>query len=162
MKVIFLDIDGVLNNDRTPATIERYTFVDDEKVALLKQLVEETGAQLVLSSTWRRGWYCLDHVPEPNVSDQQDIRLFQALRAKLEAYGLTLLDYTEDFGPRGKEVAKWLATWAGEPISSFVILDDMEPSELHPYEKQQIRTYFWNGLLPAHVEKAIRLLKEEK
>ena len=32
MKVIFLDIDGVLNNTSTEETFEDYYFVEDEKV----------------------------------------------------------------------------------------------------------------------------------
>ena len=45
-KLIFLDIDGVLN--RHPQL-----HIDLAKAALLRQLVTETGAELVLSSMWR-------------------------------------------------------------------------------------------------------------
>lgn len=61
MNVIFLDIDGVLNNRDT--FIRRYKEylktkvltleIDEEKVELLKSIVEITGYNIVLSSSWR-------------------------------------------------------------------------------------------------------------
>ena len=46
-KVIFLDIDGVLNQDNGGAKIE------EQFVRRLAHIVEETGAEIVLSSSWR-------------------------------------------------------------------------------------------------------------
>ena len=79
MKVIFLDIDGVLNSLDCKEKIEGYLFVEDKKIALLKELIDATGAKIVLSSTWRRGWYCKEYIEKPTSSDLQDIRLFDAL-----------------------------------------------------------------------------------
>ena len=45
MKVIFLDIDGVLNSDSTPNP-RKFPYIVEE-------LVRRTGATVVLSSTWR-------------------------------------------------------------------------------------------------------------
>lgn len=52
MKIIFLDIDGVLN---TPKTIRKFgfNFIDDILVALVARIVRETEAKIVLSSSWR-------------------------------------------------------------------------------------------------------------
>lgn len=49
MKVIFLDIDGVLNtnSDRN---------ISNDKLRLLSELVLKTDAEVVLSSTWRNVW----------------------------------------------------------------------------------------------------------
>lgn len=43
MKVIFLDIDGVLNNDRTKEVVAGYTFVDEDKIVLLKEILDQTA-----------------------------------------------------------------------------------------------------------------------
>ena len=59
MKVIFLDVDGVLNSDeyidraqkQEIQGIERH--IDVEKIKLLKKAIDETGAKVVLSSSWR-------------------------------------------------------------------------------------------------------------
>eukprot|EP00012_Vannella_robusta_P006151 CAMPEP_0206201584 /NCGR_PEP_ID=MMETSP0166-20121206/11650_1 /ASSEMBLY_ACC=CAM_ASM_000260 /TAXON_ID=95228 /ORGANISM="Vannella robusta, Strain DIVA3 518/3/11/1/6" /LENGTH=261 /DNA_ID=CAMNT_0053620317 /DNA_START=1 /DNA_END=783 /DNA_ORIENTATION=+ len=47
MKLIFLDVDGVLNRDVTEGGFE------DECVEALKYIVQKSGAKIVLSSTWR-------------------------------------------------------------------------------------------------------------
>lgn len=55
MKVIFLDVDGVLNsrdwlvNNR----VRTENSVNQEKVKLLMEIVQKTNAEVVLSSTWR-------------------------------------------------------------------------------------------------------------
>ena len=59
MKVIFLDIDGVLNSDEYFDRIKNLEItgieeqIDIKKVELLKKAIDETGAKVVLSSSWR-------------------------------------------------------------------------------------------------------------
>ena len=62
MKAIFLDIDGVLNNShnnpkfRSKSHCGIYTGIDKDKVKRLAKIVQETGADLILISTWKVGW----------------------------------------------------------------------------------------------------------
>ena len=51
MKLIFLDVDGVLNSAEWLETNQGE--IDPAKVRLLKQMIDATGAKVVLSSTWR-------------------------------------------------------------------------------------------------------------
>jgi hypothetical protein len=53
MKVIFLDIDGVLNSDSTSNPRKFPYVVDELLLARFRELVRKTGATVVLSSTWR-------------------------------------------------------------------------------------------------------------
>lgn len=53
MKVIFLDIDGVLNCKTTPNPRQFPYIVDKRLLARLKRLLRRTGAKVVLSSSWR-------------------------------------------------------------------------------------------------------------
>jgi hypothetical protein len=53
MKVIFLDIDGVLNCKKTPNPRKFPYVVDRKLLRRLKRLLDRTGAKAVLSSTWR-------------------------------------------------------------------------------------------------------------
>lgn len=55
MKVIFLDIDGVLNCVTSKSYCGMYVGVDADKIRRLARIVEETGAKIVLSSDWRDG-----------------------------------------------------------------------------------------------------------
>jgi hypothetical protein len=85
MKVIFLNIDGVLN---CPKTINPRNFpyvIDDRLLARLRQLLEQTAASVVLSSTWR----------------YDPAGIFSAKR-----YGVPFIDITPDMPnePRCKEI----------------------------------------------------------
>lgn len=53
MKVIFLDIDGVLNTVLTPNSRKLPYIVDKKLVRRFRQLVEKTHAKVILISTWR-------------------------------------------------------------------------------------------------------------
>lgn len=53
MKVMFLDIDGVLNSDQTPNPRKLPYVVDRKLLTRLKRVLKRTGAKVVLSSTWR-------------------------------------------------------------------------------------------------------------
>ena len=65
MKIIFLDIDGVLNHQlfyekmRQSETYKEIEHpdcdLDPETIELLNGLLETTGAKVVISSTWRKG-----------------------------------------------------------------------------------------------------------
>ena len=57
MKIIFLDIDGVLNselwNKDNEMEINEGKFIDPKKVRLLSKIINETKAKIVLHSGWR-------------------------------------------------------------------------------------------------------------
>lgn len=54
MKVIFLDIDGVLTY--TDYLNWQTRHIDPERVLFLAEIVELTSAQIVLISTWKDGY----------------------------------------------------------------------------------------------------------
>ncbi|MCM1224199.1 MAG: HAD domain-containing protein, partial [Lachnospiraceae bacterium] len=139
MKVIFLDIDGVLNYENSESKVE------DEKVKLLKNIVDRTGAEIVLSSDWR---YWLEDPDE-------DIKL---LLSVLEKYGLKMFSSTPitKHGYRGAEIYQWLNEWQGEAVDRFVILDDNE--DMKTYIDKLVQTDYECGLSYGNVEKAVKLL----
>jgi hypothetical protein len=53
MRIIFLDIDGVLNCQTTHNPRKFPYVVDSSLLANLNQLIARTTAKVVLSSTWR-------------------------------------------------------------------------------------------------------------
>jgi hypothetical protein len=105
MKIIFLDIDGVLNTHKSIGRFG-FDFIDHILVALVARIVQETQAKVVLSSTWR--------------IDKKDREL--ALRA-LQEQDLEIHDFTpvlvgED---RHVEIQAWLDK---NQVERFAILDD--------------------------------------
>lgn len=155
MKIIFLDIDGVLNGRYTEESFGGYVFVSDEKIILLKEIVDSTNANIVLTSTWRRGWYIKDRHPSQS---SEEVWLFEALQEKLGEYGLELTDYTEELGHRGEEISKWLKNHNGEAVESYVVIDDMDEDELRPHTSRLIKTNSAEALTESDVDEAIKIL----
>lgn len=107
MKVIFLDVDGVLNNYDLLRR-NGFDYIDPELVARVGMVVGKTGADIVLSSTWRL--------------QKGDRRLVEEA---LGAVGISLLDATPSLGgPRSGEIRAWLDDNPG--VVRFAIFDDDE------------------------------------
>lgn len=100
MKIIFLDIDGVLNNYDTPGELICW---DPELVKILNRIIKETDAKIVLSSTWRQIDYRCDAI-------KNDM--------KINYIGKT----PKLWKKRGVEIQTWLDENPG--VEKFVILDD--------------------------------------
>lgn len=158
MKIIFLDVDGVLNSRHTKEKIEGYIFVEDRKILLLKQIIDQTAAKVVLTSTWRHGW------PEAEMGeDTLDARLFVALRDKLLEFGIELFGYTpitnKAMNRRGEEIDLWLKSYDEKEIEGMVILDDLNCAYLRPHSRYAVRTSFDKGLEEKHLKMAENVLK---
>lgn len=155
MKVIFLDIDGVLNCLGCKTFINKHYFVMDEKIQLLKQLIDETNAKVVLSSSWRIGW--ADDKNDENSIDRED---YLELVKKLKEFDIELYDHTPIKIPhvktRGEEIDMWLKEH--NDVRSFVILDDMHNSNFKPHAGKLVQTSMEHGLLPKHVKRAKKIL----
>lgn len=154
MKVIFLDIDGVLNFNGCRNKIDGVYFVNDNKIKLLKQIIDRTGAKIVLSSTWRFGWFDCD-----SGTDSIDAEHFTKLKEKLKEFGIELLSRTPVLaGYRGSEIKRYIEKWDGEEIEKFIILDDN--ADMKPYMERLIQTSFKTGLTQKNVERAVKMLNE--
>ena len=55
MKILFLDIDCVLNSREYDCrrNWNDQTNIDETRLPLVKEIVKKTGAEIVLTSTWR-------------------------------------------------------------------------------------------------------------
>lgn len=154
MKVIFLDVDGVLNCVDTTNLCGGYVGIERAKVKLLRRIVDETGAEIVLVSTWKDGWSKTDK------DKKQDV-FGWFLDRELERESLVILDKTEDDGiHRGEGILAWMSC---REVESFVILDDKnydyKRRGLSPYH---IKTEFYDengGLREEHVGLAVMILR---
>ena len=140
-KVIFLDVDGVLN---TFGNGGHFT-VSKRRVKKLQNLVEATKALLVLSSTWRNHTYHL-----------------RRLKTKLAYRGMSLFSMTsnlEGFNiSRGMEIQDWLDRHPN--VSSYVILDDSSDM-LEEQFPHFVNTDPYKGLTDEDVNRAIQILELE-
>lgn len=159
MKVIFLDVDGVLNSmdwfDKNKGK-KGYTEINPKKVELLKEIVDKTNAKIVLSSTWR-SLVKNEH--------EEEHPMYSYLVETLRKYGMEVFSSTPYIGNnRPKEIKAWLESQSEE--MRFISLDDdFFPSEYRKYgiENCLVKTSFYEkdgGLRKEHVEKSIKLLNE--
>lgn len=147
MKVIFLDLDGVMitgSYQKRSTQFEGYRFTPS-CVDNLKQMMEKTGAKIVVTSTYRMAG-------------------FEYLRKMFEANGLTegLIGQTPviEYSIRGEEIRQYIEESHFDPsnaVEQFVILDDHDDmGELLPY---LVQTHWVSGLDEEAKEKAIDMLE---
>jgi len=105
MKILFLDIDGVLNSAKTFAALKKDDVfpIDPHKAFMVGKIQLDTGCEVVLSSAWRHS----------------------ALGVKeVEKRVVKLLDTTPSSkdGVRGWEIRTWLKQHP--EVTRYAILDD--------------------------------------
>ena len=164
-RILFLDIDGVLNTkwwytqmDRnSPRDQYGYAF-DPKAVANLKRIVEETGADIVISSSWKSFGF----------SELEEMWTDRGLPGKL--IGVTpnsvsdklLLDADIDsielFHIRGEEIKEWL-TKHGKHVSNYAIIDDMD-NMLPEQQSHFVKTNPEVGITEEDAEKAIAIINK--
>lgn len=150
MKVIFLDIDGVLNNRKSMnAAFNHAVFptgnnmchtVDPDCVARLKKLVSNTGASIVVSSTWR---LFMDEV----------YRAFKWCKWD----DVPIIGKTAKFGARGAEIDAWLEH--NPEVTQYVILDD-DSFDIHQ-KTHFVKTMHEFGLTDDDCKNAQYILERE-
>lgn len=114
-------------------------------VGLLRHLVEETNAHVILSSTWRFG--CR--------REENYLKRFS------DFLGFTLADRTpfSNHGFRGDEINEWMRVNNIVQATKYVILDD--DSDFHPDQLAHlVHTDHKEGFLFRDYEKALRLLSD--
>lgn len=152
MKVLFLDVDGVVNSEDYALYRfygKKFTldeFIDERPIVLLNYIIKKTDAKVVLSSSWRGD--------------------LENTEKRLKAGGLQydIFDITPycESRVRGEEIQAWIDKYEKdhEPLESYVILDDDDdilPEQLNNF----VQCDFHHGLTCVDVYKAIEILKGE-
>lgn len=152
MKVILLDFDGVLNCSVTLREQGGYgLYLEEEKMEVLKEIVDQTGARIVLTTSWREHW-------EPNGGGDAVGKEIDALFAR---HGLSVFDKTPRSRiSREEEIRLWLEE-NGE-AERFAVLDDMLLYEDFLKGHFVKTSDFFGGLTREDAQRAIRILKGEK
>lgn len=161
-KVIFLDIDGVLNSNFWNADHQREIsdgkYIDTEKVRLLSKLVKKAEAEIILHSGWRF-WFDTDIKPLRSEAGY--------LAELLKKEGMVVAGMTPDLTTeeirRTKKFSKVKADeilmWLKEhpETEKWLVIDDLE---LHndKIAKNQVMTDPEHGLSEEDVEKALGIL----
>lgn len=183
-KVIFIDIDGVMNDEEEIlATIHKdpNNYKEDDPspkhLACLKKIVDTTGADIVLSSAWRLGLgptqRVMDALATVNLYlvglTPEDAPLSVIEKLGLKYNDKRCLDKTswraQEYGEpviseRGAEIAFWL--FKHPQYKNFVILDDEDFDIKNYYPNNYIKTNPRKGLTDTEAEEAIKILNREE
>jgi len=147
MKIIFLDIDGVLNSRKSLANFKSLWQLSPDNISQLNKIIEATDAKIVISSSWR---HCRE------ISSELESYLNNDCGIKGEIIGRTpVIGFRRR---RGCEIATWVEEWQGETIDSFVILDD--GNDMEPFMDRLCQTSFEVGLTEKDADKATKMLNE--
>jgi hypothetical protein len=138
VKVLFLDIDGVVNNKRTDKKFRNLMAIDPAMAALIQRIVQNTGCEIILSSSWR---------------------LFQNGRDEIERKVCKFADITPILhAPRGHEIKVWLTLHP--EIEHYAILDDAE--SILPEQRANFFQTTWESGLTEDIALAVeKHLNEE-
>lgn len=165
IKILFCDVDGVLNSHKDysfgdvnkPAEVD---VLNEDNCNLLKHVLNETGAFVVISSTWRKDDGFLAH---KGIESGWRKLLSRKVVTK-EQLGWNS-EHHFDFktpvlssGKRGEEIQRWLDTYGKRcSVERFAIVDDdsdMLKEQLPFFVKTSMNT----GLTQVEANKLINIL----
>lgn len=177
MKVIFLDVDGVLNTEDTfdfqkkkfNQTGVHYVEIDEFRVKHLGDIVKETGAMIVLHSAWKDLFDCDNGFVAPrNFEAKYLLNLFDKYNITLYDVTPTLFDYLKQ-----DEINIWLLKH--KEVTDYIVIDDesidlmdfvninkLIKTSTTPIGKKATSTRDWTGLCAEHIRQAIDILNENE
>lgn len=152
MKVIFLDFDGVMDTAYYDNYLNYMGLPEKDKygvvfapdcIANLRRIIDETGADIVVSSTWK------DFMTYKEILEMWEYR-------KLPGF---VTDTTPTCSrKRGDEIDSWLEECNTE--CEYVIIDDMDETQFneHQYDRLFVVNPY-DGLNEQTAEKVIQLFR---
>lgn len=186
MKVIFLDIDGVLNSvpDHKATHCKMNVGGDGcigiykPRLRFLKQIVDATDAKIVLISSWKEDYekyrnqvkeYLNTDMKEPLYVYFERAEYGYYLHKKFHRMGLEIFDTTLRYernrygGDRGEAIIKYLEDHPD--ITNWIVLDDEIFDDYNEFGilPYLIKTSFYTGALDEYyVARAISMLNAEE
>ena len=158
MKVLMLDIDGVLNSMENiygkpqqrllidGVLSPKWTGIDYDAVHILNSIIEQSQCQVVLSSDWRI-----------KIGVADTLATMRAAGYKYDFFGRT-----NSIGLRGIEILDWIKNWnenQQDPITHWAVLDDDDDDcKLVAVEDHLVFVSGTFGLMQIHVPQVLRLL----
>ena len=153
MKVIFLDIDGVLNSDEWYNKKDINALgkspdddIDDDALGMLINYIEKHNIKVVISSSWRCN------------SLTSTLKFFSKTKlSKLCPYIVGVTPYGGVFVSRGQEIDLYINS-CKDTIEEYAIIDDEDLFQKHQKD-HLVRTSYAIGLTQADLQKCSKILK---
>ena len=155
MKIIFLDFDGVmdtayydhiLSKEGLPGSDEFGIIFDPNCVRNLKEIIDKTSADIVVTSSWRHFMTYKDFL---DMWEYRDLPGF-------------VTDVTPIVAARkrGDEIDAWLSECCTE--CQYVIIDDLDRSNFNEYQLSRLLVVNpFNGIDEETAQRAIAILNQK-
>ena len=154
MKILFLDVDGVVS------TFAQGWRLDAEKLSLLKEIIDNTNAKIVVSSSWKVGYDDVDKFIE-TLGGRRKSETIKNNENMFQWFCDNIYDITDSNGSwRGDEIQRWIDTHK-EEIESYVILDD--DSDMRDHNLLNfVQTDGYEGITSREVKLCTKILNHER
>lgn len=156
-KIIFLDFDGVMDTayydhirekDGLPVRDEYGLIFDPECVRNLKEIINETGADIVVTSSWR---YLMTYKDFLDMWEYRDLPGFVT-----DVTPILSLKKT-----RGDEIDAWLNECSAE--CEYVIIDDLDGNNFNEHQLSRLLVVSpYNGIDSIAAQRAITILNNRE
>ena len=167
MKILFVDIDGVLNTEQFQVErVKKFGRINSQDlyfqpscVKHLKRIIDETGCKIVISSTWRTSERRMGAIETNFVIHNIDPSV---IIGKTPNFIYTsLFSDGSEYVCRGSEIKAWIKNndKVNFNIDKIVIIDD--DSDMSDLKDRLIQTSWKNGLTRKLADKAIRMLNND-
>lgn len=166
-KILFLDIDGVLNSERYHdycyekglASDEKFGYpFDPEAVANLARIIDETGADIVISSSWKFwGLSTMIDLWKERVLPGKIVSITPNTMSDEMLLNVDLTDWASMAG-KGHEIKEWLSK-KGKNVEQYAILDDADDM-LPEQQSHFVQTNPKVGITEEDAKKIIAILNE--
>lgn len=166
-KFIFLDVDGVLNCHHMGEVQNSVFELDEKLIRNLKKLIDETGAKIILSSSWLNFFY----------EENDEVRIIKYENGKLSKGGSVLMSTLNfhDIEIHRLVTKKQYSSLKRSVLienflkenscSNYVIIDDENHEFTQEQKKHWVETtyshkkgYEYEGLTEKLTQKAIKIL----
>jgi len=139
-KILFLDIDGVLNWVTYRADCKQGDVMNPYAIKRVKSLCESESLDIVLSSSWR-------HYPD----------LLKKVKNTFNIIDCTPTNLCTVMAGRGSYITAWLKLHP-EVGNNYIILDD-DTYDMSEHEGHIVQTFDFEGFTEAKLEEALNLMQ---
>lgn len=165
MKILFLDIDGVLNHNdwycmtrgKEKPISEEYTAeilndtgdLDPISIKRINEIIEKTNCNIVITSTWRSDYEkCIKQLENKGLIKDKIVGKTISLRNISYKYNDCLC--------RGNEIQQYIKA---NKIQQYCIIDD-DKDMLLEQKNNFVHVNFLHGIVQKDIEKAIKILNK--
>jgi hypothetical protein len=159
-KIVFLDVDGVLNS---ATSIGAHLPIESDLLLLFKEILDQSGASIVVSSTWRLDMDAMTKLRQSCSNIGIDSKLFVGCTPTIPLSDIISdnlqFSYSSDSTQRCREIERYIEDFGLRARGvNWVCIDDLDLSSSEMIVNNFVKTRKDKGLTERAVSDAITIL----